>query len=119
MYEFNAKNGNLEKIKSKILTKGKWEKASIKTLINKKKEFTYNSNFNYTLDNTDLYLSYQDKKIKTAIATNVKNIVKIKDEDIFYLKDDSLYHFNPTQGESLLLKYFEWNFNYENMIYIN
>ncbi len=119
MYEFNAKNGNLEKIKAKFLNAGKWEKANIKTLINQKKEFTYNTNYNYSLENTNLYLNYQNKKIKTFIATNVKSIVKINNEDIFYLKEDSLYHFSPIKGESLLLKYFEWNFNYENMIYIN
>ncbi len=119
VYEFNAKNGKLEKIKPKILNNGKWEKASIKTLINKKTEFTYQSNFNYELKNQDLYLNYQKKNLKTLIASNVKSIVKINDENIFYLKEDSLYHFDPIKGEELLLKYFEWNFNYENMIYIN
>ncbi len=119
MYEFNAQNGNLEKIKTKMLNKGNWEKANIKTLINQKKNFTYNTNINYTLIDNNIYLNYLNKKNKTIIATNVKNIVKIDNEDIFYLKEDSLYHFNPTKGEKLLLKYFEWNFNYENMIYIN
>ena len=39
-------------------------------------------------------------------------------KDIYYLKDDELYHYNPIEGEELLLSYFEWNFNLENMIFI-
>lgn len=119
MYEFNAKNGKLTKIKSKIKQNGKWQKVSIKTLINKKQTFAYKTNYNYLFENGILYLKYQDKDIKTKITNNVTSIVKINNSDIFYLKTDTLYHFNPLSGEEKLLTYFEWNFNYENMIYIN
>lgn len=119
MYEFNAKNGKLEKIKSKILVNNEWKKVKIKTLINNKQEFEYASNFNYTLEDNNLYLNYKDKDNKTLISTNVTSIVRINNKDVFYLKEDKLYHFNITTGEELLLRYFEWNFNYANMIYIN
>ena len=119
MYEFNAKNGKLDKIKPKILSDGKWEKTTLKSLINKKKTFTYNTNYEYKLDDNNLYLNYKDKKIKTLITTDIKEIVKISDSNIFYIKEDSLYSFNPVIGERLLLKYFEWNFNYANIIYLN
>lgn len=119
MYEFNAKNGKLEKIKSKVLNKDKWETTNIKTLINQKKEFQYESNYKYTLDNGTLYLNYTDKEIKKLIATNVTSIVRINDKDIAYLKNDTLYNFNELTGEEKLLTYFEWNFNSKNMIFIN
>lgn len=119
MYEFNAKNGKLEKIKSKVLKNKEWENVSIKTLINKKVEFEYPTNYMYTLEQNKLYLTYKDKEIKTLISDNVKHIVKTKTKDIFYLKGDTLYHFDPYNGEERLLTYSEWNFNYENMIYIN
>lgn len=119
MYEFNAKNGKLEKINSKILKNGKWENISISKLVNKKQTFNYKSNYNYELNDQSIYLNYMGNDIKTQVANDVTHIVRIKDKDIYYLKKDSLYHFNPTTGEELLLNYFEWNFNYENMIYIN
>ena len=119
MYEFNAKNGKLNKIKTRIYNVDKWEDANIKTLINKNVYFNYNTNYNYSLIDGELYLNYLDKEIKTLIATDVKWIVKTDNQDIFYLKEDSLYHFNVEDGEELLLNYFEWNFNYQNAIYIN
>ena len=117
MYEFNAKNGKLEKISSKIYQNGKWHKKNIKNLIANKTMFQEYSNYNYLLENNNLYLNYHTK-LNTLVSKNVKSIIKISNEDIFYLKDDKLYHFNPTKGEELLLSYFEWNFNYNNMIYL-
>ena len=60
-----------------------------------------------------------DKDITTNIDEEVTSIVRIKDANIFYLKTDTLYVFNPLEGKKRLLNYFEWNFNYENMIYVN
>ncbi len=119
MYELNVKNGDLEKIKAKVLTNNTWKNANINTIIKEKPKFTYNSLFNYSLEENNLYLTYFKKDIPTLISTNVKSIIRIKDSDIFYLKEDDLYHFNPYTGEELLLTYFEWNFNYNNMIFID
>ncbi len=119
MYEFNAKNGEIYKIKPKILNHNEWQKVNIKTLINKNKKFTYKTNYEYTLKDHNIYLNYYNKKIKTLIAQDITDIVRIKDQDIFYLKNDSLYHFNLTTQEEKLLTYFEWNFNYNNMIYLD
>ncbi len=119
MYEFNAKNGKLDKTKSKVLKNGEWENVNIKTIINKKQEFDYKTNFNYTLDGQNLYLNYKGKDSKTLIANEVTSVTRINNEDIFYLKKEALYHFNPKKGEELLLTYFELNFNYENILYVN
>lgn len=119
MYEFNAKNGNINKYTSQLLNRNKWEKVNIKSLINSNKEFIYETNYEYTLEDNNIYLNYYTKDIKTLITTNITSIVRIKDKDIFYLKSDTLYHFNPQVGEEKLLTYFEWNFNYEHMIYLN
>jgi len=64
-------------------------------------------------------MNYSNKNNKVLISRNVKDVVRIKDKDIFYIKDDILYHFNNNLGEEKLLSYYEWNFNYENIIYIN
>ena len=119
MYEFNAKNGKLTKIKPKLYNIHNWNNTNIENLILNEPKFTYSNNFNYSLENNNIYLKYNDHDLKTLIAENVKYIVKTTDQDIFYLKDTSLYHFNLNTGEEKLLDYFEWNFNYQNLIYIN
>ncbi len=119
MYEFKAKNGDLDKIKSKVLNNGKWKNVNIKTLLNKKEEFSYETNYIYSLENNNIYLKYKNSDIKKLVIENVNNIVRIKDKDIFYLKDSTLYHFNEEIGEEKLISHFEWNFNSNNMIYIN
>ncbi len=117
MYELNSKNGKINKFKPRIIENGEWQKKNIKTLINKPTTFNLKSNFHYIYENNTLSIKYKD--ITTFISNNVKQIIKTTNQDIFYLKNDSLYHFNPETGEELLLTYFDWNFNYENMIYIH
>lgn len=118
MYEFNAKNGKLEKISAKMLKNNAWEKVSIKTLLNKNETFTYNWNYEYKLEDNNIYLNYKNYDIKTLVTKDVTNTIRIDNKDIYYLKNDTLYHFNETTGEEKLLTYFEWNFNDLNMIYI-
>ena len=119
MYELNARNGDLEKIKPKMLNNDEWENVGIKTLINQNKKFTYPSNYVYELNDGILTMNYKNKDIKTLIDQDVTSIIRIKDNLVFYLKTDTVYVFNREEGNSRLLYNFEWNFNYENMIYIN
>ena len=118
MYKFNSKNGDLKKVDTKLYIDNEWVNKNIKTLISTKETFQYKTNYNYILEDDTLYLNYLNKDKKTLITNNIKYIVKIDNEDIYYLKDDELYHFNINTGEELLLSYFEWNFNYNNMIYL-
>lgn len=119
-YEINTKklsiNDISKKNKGKILTNGEWEEVSINKLSSKEYEFTSYQSFNYQIINNNLYLVIADYKIK--ISSNVKDIVEVDGETVYYLIDDKLYYFNNTDGEVLVMSYFEWNFNYKNMIYI-
>lgn len=119
MYELNVNNGKIDKTKAKILNENEWEEVGIKSLINQDKKFKYQTNYNYELNNGIITLTYKDKEIKTIIDNDVTSIIRIKDDVIFYLKTDTLYAFEPLKGNIKLLNYFEWNFNYENMIYVN
>lgn len=120
MYEINAKNGNIEKVKSKVLVDGKWENKDIKSLINKNITFTYNTPFNYTVEDNNLYLSYKEHDSKILIAENITSIIRIKEEQVFYLKDkDTLYVFDPLNGEEKLAYYYGWYFYSDGLIYIN
>lgn len=119
MYEWNAKNGDLDKINAKMFYNGKWENVGIKTLINQNKKFIYQSNFEYNLEDGILTMTYKGKEITTRIDEEVTSLVRIKDNLVFYLKTDTLYVFSPLTGSTRLLNYFEWNFNFENMIYVD
>ncbi len=119
MYELNTKNGNISKTKAKILKENKWEEISIKTLLKNEEKFTYKTNYIYSLKDKTLLLTYKNEEISTAIDKDVTSIIRIKNNKVFYLKKDTLYVFEPLKGSTKLLSYFEWNFNFENMIYIN
>ena len=78
--------------------------------------FTGLNVFEYQIDN-GLYKSNLFGKEK-ILTESPKVIVGQKDDTVYYLKDDKLYMNNPFYGEVLLMSYFEWNFNYQNVIFI-
>ena len=47
-----------------------------------------------------------------------KNTLVYKIDIVYYLVDDTLYSYSPSDGETKIIKYAEWAFNYENMIYV-
>lgn len=105
--------------KGYIYTNGKQIKKSLLTLSNEEQTFTYQNNYKFYLKDNILYLSYLDNKIKTKISNNeVKEIVYINNDCIYYIADDSLYFYDLEYGETKLITYSEWNFNYNNMIFI-
>ncbi len=50
--------------------------------------------------------------------TSVKEIVYSTEDTVYYLEGDTLYYYNDSDGEVLVISNFEWNFNYKNMIFI-
>lgn len=96
-----------------------FEGISLVKLTSKDYEFTYNSFYNYFVENDNLFLSYLDKKNKTKISSfDGGEIIKIDNETIYYLTDFTLYKFSPNEGNIKLLENFEWNFNKSNQIFI-
>ena len=78
--------------------------------------FTGFNVFEYQIDN-GLYKSNLFGKEK-ILNESPKVIVGQKDDTVYYLKEDKLYMNSPFYGEVLLMSYFEWNFNYQNVIFI-
>lgn len=120
-YEINTKKRTIENItkknKGKILEEGTWKEVSINKLSQGLEKFTDGILFNYQLIENKLYLVVDDYKIRVS-NLEVKDIIEIDEDTVYYLVDDQLYAFHPVQGEVLIMSYFEWNFNYKNMIYI-
>lgn len=73
----------------------------------------------YEINNSTLYKKYNNSVNRIKITDySVKTIVSASDEEIFYISDDSLFSYNDTSGNTLLLTNFDWKFNYKNNIYV-
>ncbi len=102
-----------------IYENGESEKISITKLVSQDQNFTYKRDYNYTLTNNNLYLSYLNSNNKIRVSDKKVNyIVGQIDKDIFYLVEDTLYRYNDKYGEMKVIKYSEWSFNYKNLIFI-
>lgn len=120
-YEINTKKLSINDIthnnKGKIWTENDWEKISMNKLSSTEYSFSKDYVYNYQIIDNQLYLLINDYKILISHLP-VKSIVEADEETVYYLVDDQLYYYNHTDGEVLIMSYFEWNFNYKNMIYI-
>ena len=87
-------------------------------LIYQNNKFTGLNILDYQITDQGLYAIYENyqKKIKENAPTS---IVTQKNNDIFYLINDNLYYFSESNGEMLIMNYFEWNFNSQNVIFIS
>lgn len=115
-YYLDLKKEDIYKSSYKILNKGKWEKVTKQSLKNKNLAFIENKIFNYEIVDNKLYGGYETKYLVTD--KKVSKIIKIDNLDVFYIVKDTLYYFNPLKGEVPLLKYSEWEFNSNNMIFV-
>ena len=64
-----------------------------------------------------LYKSVDRYKVKVS-NQKITEIVRIINDTVYYLVDDTLYKYNEATGEEQLLKYKEWKYNYHNQIFI-
>lgn len=95
-----------------------FEKIALNKLVKEELSFKKEESYNYKIKNDQLYLSLYNSS-NNILITNNKNlkIVDKNKDSVYYLSDNKLYSYSPLEGEKLLLENFEWNFNYENMIF--
>ena len=102
-----------------MLINGHWEKTTNQKLKNSQKVFENEKIFSYSLENNKLMGQMIDSDKKILMSNrNISKIVKANNFDVYYISDDVLYYYNPLKGEKALLKYSEWQFNSQNMIFI-
>ena len=102
-----------------IYKEGELEREPVNSIINTKQVFTYKNDYKYTVEDQKLYLSYLDKKEKTLISNeDIKEIVYINEDSVYYLVDDTLYKYNLEYGETKLISFSEWKYNYQNSIIV-
>lgn len=103
-----------------IYQNGKVSKVSMNYLTTKEEHFTDTSLYNYYLNKNKLYLKYLDNNESMLVSSQkITQIVKVTEDTVYYLIDDTLYFYNPLYGETKVIKYSDWQYNYDNMIFID
>ena len=119
-YELNLKKNSINIISNDnnaIYYNGdKWENQSINKLITDKIVFPQNNKYNFNLENNNLYININNSKI--LINTDVKSIINIQNDTIYYIINDTIYSYQYLKNNNILIKYPELNFNYNNQIFI-
>jgi len=100
-----------------ILNNGTFESISMYKLVNNILSFTYDYDQYYFIENNKLYLNTLNNKI--LISNNADTIVYQNDNYVFYLVGDSLFYYDTLLKEIKIMESFEWNFNSNNIIFIN
>ena len=122
-WEVDPKKQRMRKVgtetkEGKIYQNGDWEKVNVTKIINDNSKFITEEIYHYEIED-GLYVSYLNQPNKKKISNNkVKEIVAIVEDTVYYIVGHSLYSYSEATGENEILSYFEWNFNYKNMIFI-
>ena len=118
-YYIDMKKEEIYKTDREILVDGTWENVSNQTIQKTKPTFSKKRNVTYILDDNKLYQSIPNTDELTLVSNRIVSaLVKVNNLDAYYISGDILYKYNPYDGEIALLKYSEWNFNYQNMVFI-
>lgn len=109
-----------DKKKGIIYEYGKEVKESLTKIINDEITFKYQKDYKYEIINDNLYLKYYDSKGKIKVSNNiVDKIVDINKDNVYYISKNKLYKYNLEYGELLIAEFSEWEFNNNNMVFIN
>ncbi len=124
LYEINTKNK-----KVKIIANN--EKGYVKYVngefvscskneykVNKIKFNTNDSKYKYTLNNGTYKAINENKKLLQKINNNDINIIKEKDNKIYYNFEDNFYIYEPFNGNNLIFYNYELTFNSDNTMFV-
>lgn len=96
-----------------------WDTIGLNKLVYNEMYFKNTSLINYSYLKGSLFYNYMSSDINILFDQDgVSTLLDTENNEVFYLKKDSLYKYNINEGKTLLLSYFEWNFSYSNKIFI-
>ena len=116
-YYLDLKKEDIYKTSYKLLNNGKWEDTTNQKLKNDRLKFSNYEAVTYLIEDNILFMNVDNYYLQLS-KKDVSKIIKYNNLDVYYLSDDTLYYFNPFLGKIPLLKYSEWQFNNQNMIFI-
>ena len=117
MYEFVPHKKKMRKVRGKIFEGDHFEKYDINTIINNNMVFQNSNYYDYEIKNNELYQIINGNKILIN-NKKIKSIVTYSEDTVYYIIDDTLYMYNSYYGNVKLVRNFEWEFNYKNLIFI-
>ena len=100
-----------------IYTDKGFESISIEKLISDELSFKSDNKFDYKVENSTLYQYTGNSKLKVSNQI-IKEVLRIENDSVLYLVEDTLYLYNLEYGEVKIANNFEWNFNYKNLIFL-
>lgn len=126
LYEINIKKKIVKLIGSDELG---FTKYVGKKLVNVKKSeyknkaisyIKFDSNYEYIIENNILYkIIKENKNLKLKLFENENiKIIGQYENNLYFTSDDILYKYNSNNGSKKIFKYFELNFNTNDIIYI-
>lgn len=124
LYEINTKNNKVNIIsnneKGYVKYNGKdfitCSKSEYK--IDKIKYISNNSLYQYTINNGVYKIINDNKNISQKISANNLNIIKEKNNALFYSYEDNFYLYSPYSGNSKIFYNYELSFNKDNTIFV-
>lgn len=116
-YELVPHKKKIRTISPKIIENGEWENVSTQTLVNNKLSFSESKVIKYEILDNKLYRIHNNYN-ELISNQEVKHIVTYNKDEVYYIVNDTLYLYTIDYGEVKLMTFFEWNFNYENKIFV-
>lgn len=109
------------KHKNGILYKNNKEQSiSLNKLSSDNQHFVYKSFYEYSVEDNNLYLNYINSDLKIKVSNQkISSIIHSNKDKVYYLVKDTLYKYSLKDGEEKVMTYTEWQFNYNNMIFVN
>lgn len=116
-YKLNPFKEEIDKTSYGIYFDGKWVSIPQNKLDNKKALFIDNNNF-YEIINNHLYYKNDLNNI-LVYNGKVDRIIESNNEEAYFFSNDKLIYNNYKNGNKLLMKYSEWEFNNKNIYIFN
>lgn len=121
-YVIDIKKQNIETVSNTdggfIYLNGEKQNIPLAKLKYDNYKFSYLKPYSYTSDNY-LYLYYYGIEDRIKVSNNkVKAITQTFDDEVYYISDNSLYQYSIKTKNKKLLTNFEWNFSFDNKVFV-
>ncbi len=102
-----------------IYENNQFKEVKISTIINNNLKFSYKNICNYYVKNNKLFYNDKYRNESLLISNNINpKIAFINDCQVYYFVNDTLYTYYENVGEIKLVENYDWNFNFDNKIFI-
>lgn len=118
-FYIDLKKEEIYTTESQVLINNKWKSVSNQAFQNERPTFSEEEALEVFLENNSLYMKIPNGNTKLLLTKReVSELVKVDGLNIYYISGETMYKYNLFKGEEAILQYSEWNFNYQNMVFI-